>query len=155
MIVVGVAAAVCMAVDSVVPERRDLLGVERARAERAPEQVEQALPRRRVVEGRAEAARLRRPVEEVPQPHAGRRGRGAEEREHGHVARRELRRVQVPALVDAVGEGGGDVACMEPPGLLDHRPVLAPLRVGERVAGRGPVRVKSLKTMLEILEAAL
>ena len=79
-----------------------LLLRDRAAVHRAQEVVQQALPGRGVVEHVADERRLRRLLDEVAQA----LGRGVEafeeERVDRGVARRQLRRVQVPALVEAV-----------------------------------------------------
>src|SRR5215471_813250 len=74
---------------------------DRAGLDRAQEVVEESLPGRGVVEDVAHERRLRGLVDEVPEPLP--RGVDAHEKEleQRRVARHQLRRVQVPALVEA------------------------------------------------------
>src|SRR5262245_55413940 len=88
---------------------------DRAAPQRPQEDVEQALPRRRVVEDVADERRLAGLGEEVGQPLGGGLEALEEEGVEGGVARDELRGVQVPALVEADPERGADVVVVHPP----------------------------------------
>src|SRR6185503_395155 len=96
--------------------RRRLLLADGAAVDRAQEEVEQALPRRRVVEDVADERRLRRLGDEVGEPLRRRVEAVEEERVDRRVTDGQLRRVQVPALVEAQLERVLDVVVAELPG---------------------------------------
>src|SRR5215204_7763868 len=75
---------------------------ESAAVDRAQEVVEQTLTRRRVVEHVADERGARGLLDKVAQTLRGRPEAFEEEGVDGRVARRQLRRVQVPALIEGV-----------------------------------------------------
>ncbi len=84
------------------PVSRASSSVSAPRAQAAHEEVEQPLPRRRIVEHVADERRLGGLLDEVAQPGRGGRARGQKERVDRGVARRQLRRMQIPSLVETV-----------------------------------------------------
>src|SRR5438477_60152 len=77
---------------------------DRAGVDAAQEEVEEALPRRGVVEDIADERRLRRFVDEVLQPCPGGVDALEEEAVQRPVTRDELRRMQIPSLIESSGE---------------------------------------------------
>ena len=77
---------------------------------------------------------LRGLVDEVLQPVDGGGEAAKEEGVHGAIAAGELPRVQVPALVEAVGERVADVVCVQSPRGVDGARVLALLLLAKRVS---------------------
>src|SRR5262245_35197672 len=114
----------------------DLRGARRPALHRAAEAVQEAASRGRVVELGAEPRCLRGLVEELPEPGCRRRNLLAQRGEEGAVARGELRRVQVPALDDAVLVGTPDVVRGPRPRAEDCLPVRRALGVAARLLVR-------------------
>src|SRR5438552_477616 len=77
---------------------------DRAGVDAAQEEVEQALAGGGVVEDVADQRRLRRLVDEVLEPRPGGVDALEEEAVQRAVARHELRRMQIPALIEAAGK---------------------------------------------------
>src|SRR5205814_8964919 len=95
------------------PGGERLLLSERAAAGAAQEEIEQPLPRRRVVEGVARERRLPELADEVAQP-LGRAGEAFEEEGiERAIAAGQLPRMQVPSLVEAVDERIAQVVRVE------------------------------------------
>src|SRR2546421_2349728 len=106
----------------------------------AQEVVEEALTRRRVVEHVADESGARGLLDEVAQSLRGGPEAFEEEGVDGCVARRELRGVQVPALVEGVCERVLYVVVVKFPRALDGAPVLLLLLLCERAGGGRAVR---------------
>src|ERR1043165_9413867 len=118
------------------PGRKRFLLGDRAARDAAQEVVEQALAGRRVVEHVADQGRLGGLVDEVAQP-LGRRGEAVEEeRVDRAVAGRQLRGMEVPALVEAVDQRVANVVGVEPPG-REHRGAAGALLLAPQRAAAG------------------
>src|SRR3970282_1349183 len=83
------------------------------------EVIEESLPRRRVVEDISHERGLRRLLDEVLEPRGSSLETAEEERVARGVADRELRGVQVPALIEAADERVADMRICKPPGPMD------------------------------------
>ena len=92
-----------------------LLFGDRAAVHRAQEVVQQSLPGRGVVEHVADERRLRGLLDEVAEPIRRRVEPFEEERVHRGVARRQLRGMQIPALIEAGDERVADVLVVQTP----------------------------------------
>ena len=118
-----------------------------------PQVVEQPLRRRRVVEDRAHPRGAGRLVQEPREPLADRGQPGQEVPVDHAVAGHELRRVQVPALVEAVLERVAHVGGVAAPRAVDRGPVLGLLRVGERAAVGRDRHLREVDLLVLVVES--
>jgi hypothetical protein len=96
-------------------ERADLVLTNGPAVERAQEEIQQSLSRGRVVEHRARERGLGGLPDQIEQSLRCSVQAFQEERIDGRVARDQLRGVQIPALIEGVGERVADVVVMQPP----------------------------------------
>src|SRR5581483_11679629 len=100
---------------------------DRSAAEPAEEEIQQSLTGRGVVEYVADQSRLGGFVDEILQPCRGRFQALKEEKVYRHVAAGKLRRMQVPALVEAADERVLDMIEMHLPRAVNGLSVLLDL----------------------------